>query len=235
MTLCFLVRLGLSARLSKAVVQYRDEQGVFTERDHLLKVKGIGQKTFVQAAGFLRIHGGPNALDSTAIHPESYPAVASLRKVHGDKLTSLHQASTERIQAAAKEGGLGVETLKDILEQLNDVQDPRQKLPQPVVKSVGENANARRPGSRGIDAQQAGLSVADLKPGMVLCGTVRNVVAFGAFIDIGVQHDGLLHVSKYPQAKRQTAGWPQVNDPLDVAILTIEHVGHRVKISLSMQ
>ncbi|MGD8804438.1 MAG: helix-hairpin-helix domain-containing protein, partial [Chloroflexota bacterium] len=207
---------GVGPRLAYDICQVRDEGGPFVNREALKAVPGLGPKSFQQAAGFLRIRAGDNPLDASAIHPESYAAAETIMRRSGLSLT---QSPTERKQALTRwqegislrtlagELGIGQLTLQDILEQLvRPGRDPRADLPQPVLRS---------------DV----LSMDDLHPGLRLKGTVRNVVDFGAFVDIGVKQDGLLHRSQWPAGA--TFG---VGDVLELSILRIE--AERGRISL---
>jgi protein Tex len=199
---------GIGPKLAGNIVTYRDVNGPFQSRSALRKVPGLGPKAFEQSAGFLRIRSGKNPLDASAIHPESY-AIAEelLKRVKLSSRTSPVEregplrALTEQqsLDALADELGAGVPTLKDILEQLmRPGRDPREDLPLPILRS---------------DV----LSLDDLKPGLQLKGTVRNVVDFGAFVDIGVKHDGLLHRSRLPRGVLLSVG-----DVIDVEIQTVE-------------
>ncbi|MBN1264005.1 MAG: RNA-binding transcriptional accessory protein [Anaerolineales bacterium] len=210
---------GVGPKLAKSIVAHREEHGPFRYRSQLLDVPGLGQKTYVQAVGFLRIHGGKNPLDATAIHPESYPtAKAILAEAGVDAGVPL----TERVQAlqALCEGisltelaakfDAGEPTIADILEQLQDPgRDPRLDAPPPILRK---------------DV----LKMEDLTHGMVLQGTVRNVVDFGAFIDIGVKQDGLLHHSKMHRG--QTL---QVGNILSVEILDVDSTRGRISLGLA--
>ncbi|MBU0704227.1 MAG: RNA-binding transcriptional accessory protein [Chloroflexi bacterium] len=199
---------GIGPKLSERIVDYRDENGPFPSRMALKRVPGLGPKTFEQAAGFLRIRGDDNPLDGSAIHPESYGIAQAVLERAG--LTAqAEQAEREAALAAlqerqsldalAAELGAGVLTLADILEQLiRPGRDPRASLPAPILRS---------------DV----LTMDDLQPGIRLKGTVRNVVDFGAFVDVGVKQDGLLHRSKIPAGVRLRAG-----DVIDVEILQVE-------------
>ena len=199
---------GIGPKLSERIVNYREENGPFLDRKTIKKVSGLGPKTFQQATGFLRIRDGKNPLDSSAIHPESYKVAKALLKRAGvtmkDSLRQREQALTRLRQqhtltTLAAELGTGVPTLSDIFEQLiRPGRDPREDLPPPILRS---------------DV----LTMQDLKPGMQLKGTVRNVVDFGAFIDIGVKQDGLLHISKTPYDRTLSVG-----DIVNVVILTVE-------------
>jgi uncharacterized protein len=202
---------GIGPKLAEQIVAYRDENGRFASRAALKEVKGLGPKAFEQAAGFLRLRGGDNPLDASAIHPESYQvATAVLKRV---KLTP--SASPEEREAAlsgvqpterlAAELGTGMPTLVDIFEQLaRPGRDPREDAPLPILRS---------------DV----LSMTDLQAGMVLNGTVRNVVDFGAFVDIGVKQDGLLHRSQVPRDVGLTVG-----DVIEVEIVSVDSERQRI-------
>lgn len=206
---------GLSASLARAVVQHRTDQGPFECRAALLQVKGVGRRAHHQAAGFLRVHGGSEPLDSTSIHPESYEIALRLKAVG---LSS----GQHTIAALAEEWGVGKQTLEDIAVALaGSAADPREAQPPPRIKVLG--VGGRRQGRGPLDAQEAGLTVQDLAPGLHLHGIVRNVVAFGSFVDIGVGQDGLLHVSRYPSAARGRADALKVNDNIEVWIEATEH------------
>ena len=176
---------GISRRVADAVVKHRDENGPFRRREELKKVKGLGAKTFEQAIGFLKIPGGEEPLDNTFIHPESYPVVERLfdyLRVRGDEKDLPSRIETLRRRTDTGELArildVGEPTLADILESLaKPGRDPREDLPAPILR-------------------QDVLKLEDLREGMVLSGTVRNVVDFGAFVDIGVKQDGLVHVSQ---------------------------------------
>jgi uncharacterized protein len=207
---------GIGPKLAERVIAYRDQKGPYKDRQALKRVPGLGPKAFEQAAGFLRIHGGENPLDASAIHPESYEVAEAVLQRAGLAITTppaerqdalqalLRQASVERL---AGELGTGVPTLEDIFEQLaRPGRDPRQDLPAPILRS---------------DV----LAMEDLRPGMRLKGTVRNVVDFGAFIDIGVKQDGLLHRSQLPREARL-----QVGDIIEVEILKVETERGRISL-----
>ena len=173
---------GISKTVAKNIVSYREENGAFRNRRELLKVAGLGPKAFQQCAGFLRIRGGDQPLDETSVHPESYGAVKDLLAGLGLSMDrdSFKAAVKMTVDPArkAKELGIGEPTLRDILSELEKpARDPREEMPAPVLRS---------------DV----LSMEDLKPGLKLKGTVRNIVDFGAFVDIGVHQDGLVHISK---------------------------------------
>ena len=215
---------GLSASTAKNVVAWREENGAFASRAQLKKVKGLGPKAFEQCAGFLRIPGAKKALDGTAVHPESYPAAEKLLSLCGfaDK-----DIGTEAIQALPKkakeigfatlcaETGAGEPTLKDIIaELLRPGRDMRDELPAPMLRS---------------DV----MSLEDLKPGMELMGTVRNVIDFGAFVDIGVHQDGLVHISqlsdKFIKHPSQAV---KVGDVVKVKILDVDQKKKRISLTM---
>jgi len=188
---------GIGAGVAAAMVAQRDENGRFPNRQSLLAVRGLGKKAFEQAAGFLRVRDGDTPLDGSAIHPESYGVTtAVLQKLNvkiGDNITKKEQAIKEmtaqtNVRDLAAELNCGVPTLQDILEQIvRPGRDPRDEMPPPLLRS---------------DV----LSMADLQTGMQLNGTIRNVVDFGAFVDIGVKQDGLLHSSQIPRGEQLSVG-----------------------------
>lgn len=209
---------GIGAKLAEKIVSYRDEHGKFNNREQLHKVPGLGPKAFEQAAGFLRITGGDNPLDASAIHPESYTVANKVISRAGFKpganLTDRKQA-IENLRAQitpenlAAELGCGPMTLIDILEQLvRPGRDPREDAPTPILRS---------------DV----LKMEDLAEGMKLKGTVRNVVDFGAFVDIGVKQDGLLHRTQMPSGT-----FLQVADVIDVEIIKVEVERGRISLRL---
>lgn len=213
---------GLTARAAKAVVAYRDANGAFSERQQLLSVPGIGPKAFQQAAGFLKIPGGPNPLDSTFIHPESYPACSrlfALMGVRGDepdlpeRVTAFRQGQTIEETAAVLE--VGAPTLADILDNLQKPgRDPREGVPGPLLR-------------RDV------LDINDLQEGMVLRGTVRNVVDFGAFVDIGVKRDGLVHVSQMAERYvRNPLEVVSVGQIVEVRVLAVDKDRGRINLSM---
>jgi len=207
---------GIGQKLAEKIVAYRDENGPYNNRNQLKKVSGFGPKAFEQAAGFLRIRDGQNPLDASAIHPESYPVAEEILRRANVSMSAkldekrIHLEDFKRLQTLDKlaaDLGTGVPTLMDILEQLiRPGRDPRQDLPAPILRT---------------DV----LSMEDLNEGMLLKGTVRNVVDFGAFVDIGVKHDGLLHRSQLPGGVSL-----QVGQVIDVQILKVE--SERGRISL---
>jgi len=214
---------GLNARVAEIMVQHREEHGPFGSRSELMAVPGVGPRTFEQAAGFLRIPNADNPLDRTGIHPESYPAVQdlfALMEANGDepdlgsKLESL--VAEHGLDNLATVLSVGVPTLRDIIEQLTRAgRDPRDDLPGPLLR-------------------QDVLSIDDLREGMVLTGTVRNVVDFGAFVDIGVKQDGLVHVSEMGERYvRDPFAVLSVGDVIRVRVIRVER--ERGRIGLSMK
>jgi uncharacterized protein len=207
---------GVGPKLATAIVSYRDEKGAFKSRSELKKVSGLGPKAFEQAAGFMRIRDGKDPLDASAIHPESYPiAEAVLDRAGLSAATPLNERkpaldallAKTSLEKLAAELECGVPTLKDIFEQLvRPGRDPREEAPAPILRS---------------DV----LKTEDLAIGFELKGTVRNVVDFGAFVDIGVKHDGLLHKSQIPFGTLLKVG-----DIIDVDILKIEPERGRISL-----
>lgn len=179
---------GVNSGVAKNIVAYREENGSFADRKQLLKVPKLGQKAFEQCAGFLRVLGGKNPLDNTSVHPESYSAAEKLLKLCSFSLSDLSGGKAGELAQKAEqlgyariadEIGVGIPTLKDIVKELQKPgRDPRDELPPPLLRS-GDI-----------------MELKDLKPGMELTGTVRNVIDFGAFVDIGVHEDGLVHISQ---------------------------------------
>ena len=208
---------GIGPKLAEKIVAHRDSNGAFVNRKALRKVSGLGPKAFEQSAGFLRVRGGDQPLDASAIHPESYPVATAVLKRAGVAATSSaaqrQQAlaqlrANEPVAALAAELGAGVPTLEDIFEQLiRPGRDPREEMPTPILRS---------------DI----LSTDDLAPGMRLNGTVRNVVDFGAFIDLGVKQDGLLHRSRMPRGTVLHVG-----DIVEVEIERIETERGRIALA----
>lgn len=206
---------GISEKIANEITTYRTNSSQFTNRNELLQVKGLGAKTFEQAAGFLRIRNGDHWLDSSAIHPESYDVVRQIGRLGRIQENADSQQKLEAfirskdINELASELGVGVPTMKDIIEQIQRPgRDPRDEVPAPVLRS---------------DI----LRMEDLREGMKLAGTVRNVVDFGAFVDIGVKQDGLLHISKMPRGTQLSVG-----DVIDVQILSIDEKRGRIGFSM---
>lgn len=214
---------GISSAVAKNIVSYREENGEFKERKQLLKVAKLGPKAYEQCAGFLRIPGGKNALDNTSVHPESYPQTEDLIKKLGFTLTDIsekfdefrNKIKKENVVSLASELGLGVPTLKDIIDSVSKPgRDPRDELPQPVLMSEL-------------------LSINDLKEGMVLTGTVRNVIDFGAFVDIGVHQDGLVHISQIcDRYIKHPTDVLSVGDIVKVKIIGLDTAKNRISLSI---
>ncbi len=220
---------GINSKVAGAVVAYREKNGAFRSRVELRKVPGLGDKTFEQAAGFLKIRDGKEPLDNTAIHPESYPATQKFLKSLAIDLSAGSPAVTKvkefrksagsddhTLEDLARQLGLGIPTLKDILDNLEKPgRDPRENLPAPILR-------------------QDILKLEDLAPGMVLKGTVRNVIDFGVFVDIGVKQDGLVHITEMSNRYvKHPLELVSVGDIIEVKVLQID--GKRGRISLSMK
>ena len=213
---------GISGALSKSILEYREENGKFTSRAELKKVKKLGPKAFEQCAGFLRIIDGKQPLDNTGVHPESYAAAEALLKELGLSLADVKARNIKDLRAQVKDTkavaaklGIGEPTLRDILKELEKPgRDPRDDAPAPVLRH---------------DV----LSMEDLTEGMVLKGTVRNVIDFGAFVDIGVHQDGLVHVS---QMSNKFIKHPleavSLGDVVDVRVLSVDAAKKRIALSM---
>lgn len=209
---------GIGASLADKIVSYREEHGPYTSRASLREIPGMGPKSFEQSAGFLRIRDGENPLDATAIHPESYSIAAEVFTLLKLSPTSSSNEKAQAVEALRKNGTLGdlaekfntgLPTLEDILDEIAQPgRDPREDLPKPLLRK---------------DI----LSMDDLKPGMQLKGTIRNVVDFGAFVDIGVKTDGLLHRSRISRGCDLNVG-----DILDVLIISVDRDRHRIALSM---
>ena len=213
---------GISKTVARNIVVYREENGRFTNRKQLLKVAKLGPKAYEQCAGFLRISGGENPLDNTSVHPESYEAAQKLLKKLGFDEEAVREGNLVGLsfmirnkEKMAQELGIGQITLSDIIKELEKPgRDPRDEMPKPVLKS---------------DI----LEITDLKPGMLLKGTVRNVIDFGAFVDIGVHQDGLVHISqmtdKYIKHPLEAVS---VGDIVDVAVLSVDVAKKRIQLTM---
>lgn len=216
---------GINAGVAKNIVAYREENGAFKSRKELLKVAKLGKKAFEQCAGFLRIPGGDNPLDNTAVHPESYAHAVKLAELCGFKLSDLggglsaikEQASSVGIAKLAKQLDVGEPTLRDILDELvKPGRDPRDELPPPLLRSGDV------------------MELSDLKEGMELTGTVRNIVDFGAFVDIGVHEDGLVHISQIcDRYIKHPLDAVKVGDVVKVRVLEVD--AKRKRIALTMK
>ena len=216
---------GLNKTISKNIVKYRDENGKLENRKELLKVPKLGKVAYEQCAGFLRILDGNNPIDSTAVHPESYEAVEKLLTNLGYKKQDLldkEKISTIRAKLnelntakVASEFGIGEPTLKDIIEELSKPgRDPRDEMPKPILR-------------------QDVLKFEDLKDGMILTGTVRNVIDFGAFVDIGVKHDGLVHISELSDKfVKNPSDFVSIGDIVKVKVIGIDNERQKVKLSM---
>lgn len=213
---------GITKVIAKNIVDYREANGAFTERKDLLKVAKLGPKAYEQCAGFLRIRDGKNPLDDTSVHPESYAAAKvlldkmglSLQDVGCAKLT-MPKAGSKELKALATELGIGEMTLTDIAAELvKPSRDPREEMPAPILRN---------------DV----LEMEDLKPGMRLKGTVRNVIDFGAFVDIGVHQDGLVHISKMTDRYiKHPLEVVSVGDIVEVEVLTVDLNKKRIQLTM---
>lgn len=214
---------GISKAVAKNIIDYRETNGRFTNRKQLLKVAKLGPKAFEQCAGFMRITGGDNPLDATSVHPESYDAAKKLLEVMGCDIESISsgeliglKSKIEDMSRLADELGIGTITLEDIVKELEKPgRDPRDEMPKPILRK---------------DV----LDMKDLTPGMILKGTVRNVIDFGAFVDIGVHQDGLVHISQMSAERRveHPLDVVSVGDIVDVRVIDVD--ANKGRISLSM-
>lgn len=213
---------GISSAIAKNIVETRQQKGRFTTRTELKKVRGLGDKAYEQCAGFLRIPGAKNILDNTAIHPESYEAVDKLMRMVGirpEDMQAVEELKTkvnvQDVHKLAKEVGVGEPTLKDILEELKKPgRDPRDAFEQPLFRS---------------DV----MHMEDLKEGMVLTGTVRNVIDFGAFVDIGVHQDGLVHISQISDRYiKHPMDVVKTGDVVKVKILGVDLAKKRISLTM---
>ncbi len=216
---------GISKTIAKNIVKYREENGRFTSRKQLLKVDKLGPKAFLQCAGFMRITGGDNPLDATSVHPESYDAVSELLKklnlkldnLNGGKLTGI-SLMIKDYKKTAEELGIGEITLRDIVSELEKPgRDPREEMPKPILKT---------------DV----LEMKDLVPGMILKGTVRNVIDFGVFVDIGVHQDGLVHISQITDRYiKHPLDAVSVGDIVDVQVMSVDPVKKRIQLTMKIK
>ena len=214
---------GISGAIAKNIVAYREENGRFTDRKQLLKVAKLGPKAFEQCAGFMRIQNGTNPLDGTSVHPESYEAAEKLLKkqgfsledISGGKLTGL-SLTIKDYARLAKELEIGEITLRDIVKELEKPgRDPRDEMPKPILRT---------------DV----LDMKDLKEGMILKGTVRNVIDFGVFVDIGVHQDGLVHISEITDKKfiKHPLEVVSVGDIVDVKVMSVDLKKKRIQLTM---
>ena len=214
---------GINSAVAKNIVAYREENGRFTERKELLKVSKLGKKAFEQCAGFLRVHEGKNPLDNTGVHPESYEAAKKLLNLCGlteKEIGKSSTAITEKINAigkkqAAQEAGVGEMTLDDIVKELiKPGRDPRDELPKPLLRTDVADINS-------------------LTEGMELKGTVRNVIDFGVFVDIGVHQDGLVHISQLcDKFVKHPLEVVKVGDIVNVKVLSVDVKKKRISLTM---
>lgn len=216
---------GITKTIAKNIVAYREENGRFTDRKQLLKVAKLGPKAYEQCAGFLRITGGTNPLDGTSVHPETYPAAQQLLESLG---YSLEDVAARRLGGLSKKVkdykklseklGIGEITLRDIVRELEKpARDPRDEMPKPILRT---------------DV----LDMKDLKPGMILRGTVRNVIDFGVFVDIGVHQDGLVHISQITDKKfiKHPLEAVSVGDIVEVKVLSVDIGRKRIQLTMKI-
>ena len=214
---------GISKAIAKNIVTYREENGRFDNRKQLLKVAKLGPKAFEQCAGFMRITGGSNPLDATSVHPESYDAAAQLLKKLGYSMEDITSGGLKglsgkvgNVGGMAKELEIGELTLKDIIKELEKPgRDPRDEMPKPILRT---------------DV----MEMKDLTPGMVLKGTVRNVIDFGVFVDIGVHQDGLVHISQITNKKfiKHPLEAVSVGDIVEVKVLSVDEAKKRIQLTM---
>lgn len=210
---------GISKAIAKNIVIYREENGQFTDRKELLKVAKLGPKAFEQCAGFLRIRGGKNPLDATSVHPESYAAAEKFLKSMGMKPEDIFGGHgvyfVKDYAKTAEKLGIGEITLRDMVKELTKPgRDPREEMPKPILRT---------------DV----LDMKDLKEGMVLKGTVRNVIDFGAFVDIGVHQDGLVHISQMTERYiKHPLEAVSVGDVVDVKVLGVDMKKKRISLTM---
>ena len=215
---------GITKAIAKNIVAYREENGRFTNRKQLLKVAKLGPKAYEQCAGFMRISDGDNPLDKTSVHPESYEAAEKLLQKLGFGLETISEGKLLGLSLMVKDYGkmakelnVGEITLRDIVKELEKpARDPRDEMPKPILKS---------------DI----LEMKDLKPGMILKGTVRNVIDFGAFVDIGVHQDGLVHISQMTEKYiKHPLEAVSVGDIVDVQVLSVDAAKKRIALTMKL-
>ena len=218
---------GINKTIAKNIVTYRDENGKLKERKELLNVPKLGKAAFKQCAGFIRIFEGKNPLETTGVHPESYEVAEKLlAKINADKKDLLNKDKLDQIRTnlasidvpkVAKELGVGELTLQDIIDDISKPgRDPREEMPKPILRT---------------DV----LKFEDLREGMILPGTVRNVIDFGAFVDIGVKHDGLVHISEMSESYvKNPSDIVSVGDIVKVKVIGIDQERQKVKLSMKL-
>jgi uncharacterized protein len=213
---------GLNGTVCKNIVAYREENGKFNSRSELKKVPKLGPKAFEQSAGFLRVADSKETLDNTAVHPESYKAAKALLKLFGYKNDDVRNGGISDIKdkvtnkaEVAEQLGIGVPTLNDILDELTRPgRDPRDEFPAPVLRT---------------DV----MSLEDLKEGMEFTGTVRNVIDFGAFVDIGVHQDGLVHISQISNRYiKHPSDVLKVGDVVKVKVISVDTKKQRISLTM---
>ena len=213
---------GISKVIAKNIVLYREENGKFTNRKQLLKVAKLGPKAYEQCAGFMRISDGENPLDKTSVHPESYEAATKLLEKLGYSVNDIKDGKllglglmVKDYDKLAKELGIGEITLRDIVKELEKpARDPRDEMPKPVLRT---------------DV----LDMKDLKEGMILKGTVRNVIDFGAFVDIGVHQDGLVHISQMTDNYiKHPLEAVSVGDIVEVKVMSVDLAKKRIQLTM---
>ena len=223
---------GVNKTIAKNIVKYREEKGTIKERRELLKVPKLGKVAYEQCAGFIRVPGGTNPLEITGVHPESYNIAEQLLEKENFKVDDLADKeklkeikaklsklnNDKDIKELAKQLEVGEPTLKDIINELiKPGRDPREDMPKPVLRS---------------DV----LKFEDLREGMTLKGTVRNVTDFGAFVDVGVKHDGLVHISEMSESfVKNPSDIVSVGDVVDVKVIGIDKDKQKVKLSMKVK
>lgn len=215
---------GISKVIAKNIVAYREENGRFITRSQLLKVAKLGPKAYEQCAGFMRISGGKNPLDGTSVHPESYEAALKLlnrlgyvpEDIPNGKLSGISKKISD-YKKLAEELEIGEMTLQDIVKELEKpARDPRDEMPKPILRT---------------DV----LEMKDLTPGMILKGTVRNVIDFGAFVDIGVHQDGLVHISQMTERYiKHPLEAVSVGDIVEVKVMSVDLAKKRIQLTMRL-
>ena len=216
---------GINSTIAKNIVKYREDNGKFSNRNELLNVPRLGKAAFEQCAGFIRIPEGDNPLEITAVHPESYEATNNLLKNIGytsqdlldkEKLSSIKsKLASLNLSKTAKELDIGELTLKDIIDELSKPgRDPRENMPKPILRK---------------DV----LKFEDLRDGQILTGTVRNITDFGCFVDVGVKHDGLVHISEMSDKfVKSPSDVVSIGDIVKVKVIGIDEERQKVKLSM---